>query len=54
MGEESRLISFKAALDAKDEPLTSPPSNHPYYEGRRKAAQRALEEENKSKETGAS
>lgn len=54
MDKETRLISFKAALDAKDEPLTSPPSSHPYYEGRRKAAQRALDEENKPKEAGAS
>ena len=49
MNEENRLISFKDALDAKDEPLTPPPSNHPYYEGRRKAAQRALDEENGEK-----
>lgn len=52
MNAENRLISFKAALDAKDEPLNPPPSNHPYYEGRRKAAQRALDKENNSKELG--
>lgn len=46
--DPARVVSLKAEADKRDEPLTAPPPMHPYYEGRRRAAERKLQNERQS------